>query len=213
MNGGEEIWNKVYKSDNTFFGEEPSSFALFCFNYIKSNDNVKKILDLGSGHGRDSIFFVLKGFEEVEAIDYSVVAVEILSKIAKEKRLSIKSQVFDIKKKPLPYPDGYFDVVYSHMLLNMRFSEDELHLILSEIKRVLKPKGWNFFSVRNHNDKFYGKGQEIENSIYDINGFQIRFFTETDIRSLAKSEGFDILEIKEEYEEPVTLYLVASKKR
>jgi len=210
---GEEIWNKVYKSDNTFFGEDPSSFALFCFNYIKSNDNVKKILDLGSGHGRDSIFFVLKGFVEVEAIDYSVVAVEILSKIAKEKRLSIKSQVFDIKKKPLPYPDGYFDVVYSHMLLNMRFSEDELHFILSEIKRVLKPKGWNFFSVRNHNDKFYGKGHKIENSIYDINGFQIQFFTETDIQSLAKSEGFDILEIKEEYEEPVTLYLVASKKR
>jgi SAM-dependent methyltransferase len=210
---GEEIWNKVYKSDNTFFGEDPSSFALFCFNYIKSNDNVKKILDLGSGHGRDSIFFVLKGFVEVEAIDYSVVAVEILSKIAKEKRLSIKSQVFDIKKKPLPYPDGYFDVVYSHMLLNMRFSEDELHFILSEIKRVLKPKGWNFFSVRNHNDKFYGKGYKIENSIYDINRFQIRFFTETDIQSFAKSEGFDILEIKEEYEEPVTLYLVASKKR
>jgi SAM-dependent methyltransferase len=209
---GEEIWNKVYKSDNTFFGEDPSSFALFCFNYIKSNDNVKKILDLGSGHGRDSIFFVLKGFVEVEAIDYSVVAVEILSKIAKEKRLSIKSQVFDIKKKPLPYPDGYFDVVYSHMLLNMRFSEDELHFILSEIKRVLKPKGWNFFSVRNHNDKFYGKGYKIENSIYDINRFQIRFFTETDIQSFAKSEGFDILEIKEEYEEPVTLYLVASKK-
>jgi len=210
---GEEIWNKVYKSDNTFFGEDPSSFALFCFNYIKSNDNVKKILDLGSGHGRDSIFFVLKGFVEVEAIDYSVVAVEILSKIAKEKRLSIKSQVFDIKKKPLPYPDGYFDVVYSHMLLNMRFSEDELHFILSEIKRVLKPKGWNFFSVRNHNDKFYGKGYKIENSIYDINRFQIRFFTEIDIQSFAKSEGFDILEIKEEYEEPVTLYLVASKKR
>jgi len=99
------------------------------------------------------------------------------------------------------------------MLLNMRFSEDELHFILSEIKRVLKPKGWNFFSVRNHNDKFYGKGYKIENSIYDINRFQIRFFTETDIQSFAKSEGFDILEIKEEYEEPVTLYLVASKKR
>jgi len=213
MNDGEEIWNKVYKLDNAFFGEDSSSFALFCFNYIKLDRNIKKILDLGSGHGRDSIFFALKGFVEVEAIDYSVVAVEILSKIAKEKRLSIKSQVFDIKKKPLPYPDGYFDVVYSHMLLNMRFSEDELHFILSEIKRVLKPKGWNFFSVRNHNDKFYGKGHKIENSIYDINGFQIRFFTETDIQSFAKSEGFDILEIKEEYEEPVTLYIVASKKR
>ena len=44
------IWNKVYKSDNTFFGAEPSNFALLCFNHMKVN-NVKKVLDLGAGHG------------------------------------------------------------------------------------------------------------------------------------------------------------------
>jgi predicted RNA methylase len=81
----DDIWNRVYSSDNSFFGEEPSSFALFSFNYIKSNNNLKKILDLGAGHGRDSIFFATNGLEEVDAIDRSVIAVEILSKIAKEK--------------------------------------------------------------------------------------------------------------------------------
>ena len=70
----------------------------------------------------------------------------------------------------------------------------------------------NFFSVRNHNDKSYGKGREIDKVIYDIDGFQIRFFTEKDIQDLAATEGFDILWIKEEYEEPVTLYLVSSRK-
>jgi SAM-dependent methyltransferase len=211
MNGGEEIWNRVYKSDNTFFGEERSNFANFCFNYMITNKHVKRILDLGAGHGRDSIFFATNGFE-VEALDYSVVAVEILINIADKKRLSIKSTVFDIKKKPLPFPDSHFDAVYSHMFFSMRFSLGELHFILSEIRRVLKPNGWNFFSVRNRNDKFYGKGQEVEKGIYDINGFQIRFFTKNEIQSLAASGGFEILQIKEEYEEPVTLYLVASKK-
>jgi SAM-dependent methyltransferase len=211
MNSGEEIWNKVYKSDNTFFGEEPSNFAVFCFTYMKTDMNVKKILDLGAGHGRDSIFLASNGYE-VEAIDYSVIAVEILSRMAKEKRLPIKSLVFDVKYKSLPFSDGYFDAVYSHMFLNMHFSEEELRFVLSEINRVLKPRGWNFFSVRNHNDKFYGKGQEIEKGIHDINGFHIRFFTEKEIQNLAAAEGFEILEIKEEYEEPVTLYLVASKK-
>jgi hypothetical protein len=52
MNGEAEIWDKVYKSDNAFFGEEPSIFALFCFNYIKTNKHRKKRLDLGTGHGR-----------------------------------------------------------------------------------------------------------------------------------------------------------------
>ena len=154
---GAEIWNKVYKSDNIFFGEEPSNFALFCFNYMKTSiNNLKNMLELGAGHGRDTIFFASNG-AEVQTIDYSVISVEILAKIAKEKRLSIKSQVFDVRRKPLPFPDGYFDAVYSHMLFNMRFSQDELRFALSEIKRVLKPKAWNFFSVRNHNDKFYGK--------------------------------------------------------
>ena len=99
------------------------------------------------------------------------------------------------------------------MLLNMHFSLGELHFIFSEIRRVLKPKGLNFFSVRNHNDKSYGKGVELDKGIYDINGFQIGFFTEKEIQDLsARQGGFEILWIKEEYEEPVTLYLVSIRK-
>ena len=70
----------------------------------------------------------------------------------------------------------------------------------------------NFFSVRNHNDNSYGKGIEIDKGIYDMNGFQLRFFTENEIHDLVVANGFEILWIKEEYEEPVTLCLVSSKK-
>ena len=80
-----EVWNKFYQSDSTFFGEEPSNFALLCFNHMKTN-NLKKVLELGAGHGRDSIFFASNGLE-VEALDYSAFAVELLDKISKEKRL------------------------------------------------------------------------------------------------------------------------------
>ena len=204
-----EVWNKVYKSDSTFFGEQPSNFALLCFNHMKAN-NTTKVLELGAGHGRDTTFFASNGIE-VEALDYSVAAVEILDKIAKQKRLPIKPQIFDVKNS-LPFPDGNFNAVYSHMLLNMKFTLDELYFIFSEIRRVLKPKGLNFFSVRNHNDKSYGQGREIDKGIYDINGFQIRFFTEKELQDLTTEGGFELLWIKEEYEEPVTLYLVSSRK-
>jgi SAM-dependent methyltransferase len=160
--------------------------------------------------GADTNFFALNDIE-VDALDYSVTAVEILDKIAKEKRLPIKSRIFDVKK-PLPFPDSHFDAVYSHILLNMKFSLDELRYIYSEVRRVLQPKGLNLFSVRNDNDKSYRKGREIDKGIYDINGFQIRFFTEKEIKDLTTEEGFELLLPKEEYEEPVTLYLVASRK-
>jgi hypothetical protein len=69
--------------------------------------------------------------------------------------------------------------------------------VMEEIRRVLKPKGFNFFSVRNQNDKSYGTGGEMDKAIYDISGFQIRFFTEKEIQDL--TEGFEILWIIEEY--------------
>ena len=97
---------------------------MLCFNQMKAY-HVTKILKLGSGHGRDTTFFGSKGIE-VEALDYSVIAVEILDKIAKEKRLPIKSQIYDVKNQ-FPFPDYYFGAIYSHILLDMKVSLDELH--------------------------------------------------------------------------------------
>jgi hypothetical protein len=63
-------------------------------------------------------------------------------------------------------------------------------------------------------DRSFGKRKKIENDddIYDLNGFQIRFFTKQQVMALVKGEGFEILDIKEIYEEPVRLYLVSARK-
>ena len=201
------VWNDVYGKDSTFFGEEPSNFALLCYDIMQKN-NVKKILEIGCGQGRDCLFFTSKGIE-VAALDYSNVAINGLLEHAKQKNLSIDARVYDANK-PLPFDSDSFEAVYSHMFFSMRFTPDELKFILSEVRRVLKNNGFHFFSVRNHNDKFYGKGTIVDDEIYDINGFQIRFFTKQEIENLSK--GFKILKIKEEYENPVTLYLVTTKK-
>jgi len=78
-----EVWNKVYMSDSSFFGEEPSNFALLCLNHMKTN-NAKRVLELGAGHGRDTTFFASNRIE-VDALDYSVIAVDIVDRIRKEK--------------------------------------------------------------------------------------------------------------------------------
>ena len=202
-----EVWNKVYKSDNAFFGQDASNFALLCLNHMKMN-NVRRIWELGAGHVRDTTLFASNGIE-VEAVDYSIVAIQILDKITKEKKLPITPRIFDVRRA-LPFPDSYFDAVYSHMLLNMRFSLDELHFLFSEIRRVLKRKGFNFFSVRNYNDKSYGEGVQIDKGIYDINGFQVRFFTEKEMQDLM--EGFEILWMGEENEESVICILYSARK-
>ena len=47
-----KIWDKVYSNDSSFFGDEPSKFALMCHEDFAKH-NVKKVLELGCGQGRD----------------------------------------------------------------------------------------------------------------------------------------------------------------
>ena len=107
----------------------------------------------------------------------------------------------------LPFFDNYFDAIYSHMFYNMDFSDDELKFLFSESKRVLKNDGLLSFSVRNDKDIMYRKGTKTAENIYDINGFQIRFFTIHDINFFINN-NFKIQNIIEGYEEPASLCLV-----
>lgn len=200
------IWDKIYEKDASFFGENPSDFAVYCYDIMK--DRTKTILELGCGQGRDSLFFASKHIK-VKALDYSCSAIEQLSRSAKQTDLPMEVSIYDATK-PLPFNDDTFDAVYSHMLFSMRFSQEQLKFIFKEIRRVLRKDGFHFFSVRNHSDKFYGKGTKIDDETFDINGFQIRFFTMPEIENLC--DGFKIFGIKEDYEEPVTLYLISSRK-
>lgn len=201
-----EVWNSAYNNNSSFFGETPSQFALSCYDKIK---NVKKMLELGCGQGRDTLFFASKGIE-IEALDYSPFGIEQLQKLALEKNLSnLHASVFDARNS-LPFKDNEFDAVYSHMFFTMRFTWDELRAIVNEVKRVLKNNGFHFFSVRNRNDGVYGKGIKIDENIYEYKTFQVRFFSKEDVEKLA--EGFRILEVREIVEGLKTLYLVSCVK-
>ena len=197
------MWDKVYSNDSSFFGDEPSKFALMCYEDFKHK--VKKILELGCGQGRDSIFFASKGLE-VSAIDSSKVAIENLT--AKTKEISLNLYLKNINAvKGLPFHNNHFDAIYSHMFYNMDFSDDELKFLFSETKRVLKNKGLLSFSVRSDKDIMYNKGTKVADNIYDINGFHIRFFTEEDIKFFINN-NFEIEKIIEGYEKPASLYFV-----
>ena len=198
------IWNKVYSNDSSFFGDEPSKFALMCYEaFVKHK--VKKILELGCGQGRDALFFASKGLE-VYAIDSSAVAIENLRIKTKELNLDINLKNINALEG-LPFSNDYFDAVYSHMFYNISFNDSELKLLFSESKRVLKDNGLLSFSVRNDKDIMHKKGTKVTENIYDINGFQIRFFTKEDVKFFM-NDNFKIKNIIEGYEEPASLYFV-----
>ena len=204
-----KIWDKVYSNDSAFFGEEPSDFAQKSYSEFKRCD-VKRLLELGCGQGRDSIFFASNG-SDVHAIDSSKVALENINKKIKGKNIALHLSHFEVRQD-LPFDSNYFDAVYSHMFYNMRFTDEELNFLFKESSRVLKNTGLLYFSVRSDKDILYNKGKKIDSNVYEINGFQIRFFTKMQIKSFL-SDYFEIKNIEESYEEPVTLYLVFCNKK
>ena len=117
------------------FGLEPSIAAIKAFNTFKEN-NIKNIIELGAGLGRDTIFFA-KNFIHIEALDYSKTSIESIKSKSKKFNLSnfIQSKVFDVRKK-LPFKDNSIDGCFSHMLYCMALSNFDLENLNNEICRI-----------------------------------------------------------------------------
>ncbi len=108
------IWDTVYSSNPSFLGNEPSNFAVLS---EFQRHNVRRIMELGRGQGRDTLFLASKDIE-VYTIDSSKLAVDTVSKFAIEKNLPIHAMTFDARSS-LPFDANYFDAVYWHMFYNM----------------------------------------------------------------------------------------------
>ena len=205
-------WEKNFLNKPEMFGLEPSLAAAKALETFKEK-NIKNIIELGAGLGRDTIFFAENSLK-VNVLDYSPSAVKIINDKSKKNNLLnfISAKVFDIRKK-LPFKDGSIDGCFSHMLYCMALSMSELENLNKEIHRILKPGGINIYTVRHTEDGDYKNGTHIGEDLYENDGFIVHFFSEEKVKKLSK--GFRILEI-EKFEEgsfPRKLFRVALEKK
>jgi len=204
-------WEKNFSNKPEMFGLEPSVAAIKSFNVFREA-NIKKIVELGAGLGRDTFFFAQKSIH-VKALDYSPTAIKIINEKAEKNNLLnfVSAQIFDIRKK-LPFDDNSVEACFSHMLYCMALSESDLKNLNSEIYRILKPGGINIYTARHTDDADYKNGTHIGEDLYENDGFIIHFFSKDKVNEI--SEGFEILDI-EKFEEgkfPRKLFKVVLKK-
>jgi len=110
----------------------------FLFNdYIIPGD---KILDLGCGNGRSLQFLKDKDIDYI-GVDFS----EKLIKIAQQNYPKVKFQVADALN--LPFPNNYFDKIYSIAVLHHIPSEKFRIQFFEEARRILKPDGLLILTV------------------------------------------------------------------
>ena len=193
------------------FGLEPSVAAIKALKTFQEK-NIKNIVELGAGLGRDTVFFA-NNFIHVEALDYSKTSIESITSKSKKLKLDnyIKTKIFDVRKK-LPFEDNSIDGCFSHMLYCMALSNLDLENLNNEICRVLKPGGINIYTVRHTDDGDYKNGTHIGEDLYENDGFIVHFFSKDKVNQLSK--GFDILDI-EKFEEgkfPRKLFIVKNRK-
>ena len=185
-------WEKNFSSKPEMFGKDPSVAAIEAAKIFKEN-NLERILELGSGQGRDTLFFA-KNRLNIEALDYSPSAVKNIINKSKEYKLDnfINARIFDVRKD-LPYENETFDGCFSHMLYCMAFSIDEIEKLNNEVNRVLKKGGINIFTVRNTSDGDYNNGTHRGEDLYENDGFIVHFFSEDKIKRLLS--GFELIDI------------------
>lgn len=108
------FWNAKFQTPNLIYGEAPN-------NFVKENvalfKNMRKVLCLGEGEGRNALFLAKLGLE-VEALDASDVALFKLQKRAQEEHLFIT-----LRHTLLEYwsPEPLYDAVvctYLHLPKN-----------------------------------------------------------------------------------------------
>jgi len=191
-------WNEILKKEE-YSPEEPDKLVMQFTKFLK-NQHTKRILDLGCGAGRHTIYFAKQGLE-THGIDISETGLIKAKKRLKKERLN--AALIKCDMKALPYIDGCFDAVISLYTIYHN-AKQGIKGTINEIYRTLRKEGTILLNFQTKRSGKYGKGTEIEeNTFIQENGPEkgvIHHFVDKDeIHELL--ESFRLLETKlEEHE-------------
>ncbi|MEV1083257.1 class I SAM-dependent methyltransferase [Streptomyces sp. NPDC050211] len=201
-------WQRTYSGHPGMYGDEPSAPAVYAAELFR-RAGAHEVLELGAGHGRDALYFAREGFA-VHATDFSAEGLEQLRARVAGSGLSVTTTVHDVREA-LPLPDASEDGVFAHMLLCMALSTEEIHALVTEVRRVLRPGGAFVYTVRHIGDAHYGVGVSHGDDIFEHGGFAVHFFDRTLVEELAEGwEGVDVYAF-EEGELPRRLWRVTQR--
>jgi SAM-dependent methyltransferase len=213
LDAQQQHWEGMFMSRPDMFGTDFSAPARAAAVEFRGA-GAKRILELGGGQGRDSVWFAVVGFE-VHVLDYARAGIDEILRRAAGLDPEVSSRVVATQhdvRQPLPFPNGAFDACYSHMLFCMALTTSELEALSRDILRVLRPGGVCVYTVRNTSDPDFGRGVHHGEGLYENQGFIVHFFDRAKVERLAA--GFEIVSV-DEFEEgklPRRLYRVTMRK-
>jgi tRNA (uracil-5-)-methyltransferase TRM9 len=170
-------------------------------NYRHAKKSNMKIMDLGCGSGRNSVFLAAEGFK-IYAVDYHKENVDMtVTRVKETGRDIVGIQNFETD---IPIEDSELDCAIGWGVLFLSIKEKRIAL-LKNINRVLKKDALFFSNWRSKEDYFYGKGIEIEENVFmlddsaekhGIAGMTYYFADIADLKDLYQQCGFEIYNVE-----------------
>ena len=199
----EKTWEKEYKNSKLITKKEnPQKDVLRFLKYYKKTKNTElknlKILDLGSGTGRNTNYLASLG-NEVIGLEIAPTAVNLAKERAKNMNLKIDYRIFNIGSE-YPFEDNFFDLIFDITSSNS-LNEKERKIYLSEVARVIKKDGYFFIKTLcrdgDKNAKALLKnfpGKEYDTYVMKKVNLTERVFSETNFKKIY-SKYFNIIRL------------------
>jgi tellurite methyltransferase len=136
-----KFYDHKYSAEESYWGRQPSSIARILFQKFPPQ-NDQKLLDVGCGEGRDSVFFARSGYH-VTGFDSSAEGIEKSLAWADELKLSIDFFPADINEYRL---QESYDVIFASGALHY-IPPPLREEVLSNYKRFTTSGGIHAFTV------------------------------------------------------------------
>lgn len=205
-----EYWNEFYNRDSmtTHF---PSEFAKFVMQYLESG---KKLMDIGCGNGRDSLYFADNNLI-VTGVDASETAIKKLQNRHIDNGLFVCDDFVTCKALYQVQYDYFYSRWTIHAITDVQEAE-----LLNNIYNSLNEDGLLLIEARSINDELYGKGEQVGKNAFKYNGHFRRFIDKNELKEELESLGFEISYLKEDNgfsrtpeSDPTLIRIIAKKKR
>ncbi len=204
-----DYWNEYY-SQKLEELQKPSDFAISIKKYLQSG---KKIMDIGCGNGRDSLYFEKNGLKVV-GVDASSTAIDRLNAM----QIGTNSMfVCDDFVTCRALYQSQYDYFYSRWTMHA-ISERQEDELLNNISNSIKKGGLLFIEARSINDELFGKGNRISETEYIFNDHYRRFLDKSVLADKLKQSGYKIIEelesdefSKNDKSSPTLIRLIAKK--
>jgi len=134
-----ELEYKKYK--RCFWRKEPGKLVKYFIENIKNDLNNCKVLDLGAGEGKNSVYLANKG-AEVYAFDLSEIALNRFKNQPNYKNCKRNIHVEKINILDLEFENSTFDIIITYGILHCLNNVNEIIQMVNRIYNWLKKDGY-----------------------------------------------------------------------